>query len=206
MQLQFFMRKGRYFDQADILLRFQHFQCFLGEFRRHDDFEENRFHFFCRCFVALAIHRDNTAESRLAVSREGFLECIECILTECAAAWICVLDDGAGRLVFPFAGQIPCCFHIDDVVVRKFFAVKLFRIRDAALHFRIFVESGFLVRVFAVTQVLYFHIRFAVDVRQGIFAAIDFLRHIVSDRAVIESGMQEGFSGEIQTEIFGERI
>ena len=204
--LQFFMGQSRYFDEANIFLCGKNIKGFLGEFRSHDDFKENRFHRFCCFFVAFPVHSNDTAESGFAVCRKGFLECIESIFTKSTATWIGMFDDSASRLVFPFGSQVPSSFHVDNVVVRQFFAVELFGVRNAAFGFRVFVESRLLVRVFTVTQVLHFHVRMAVYIRQYVMVTVHFFGQVISDGAVVQTGVQEGFSGKGKAEIFGQCV
>ncbi len=84
--------------------------------------------------------------------------------------------------------------------------MELLRVGDAALHFRILVESGFLMRVFAVAEILHLHVSMAVHVRQAVFIVVHLFGQIVSDSAVVEAGVEEGFAGKFQTEIIGELV
>ena len=206
VQLEFFFFGRWYFDQTDISLRAEDVESFLGEFWSHDDFEENRLHSFSGFLVAFTVHGNDAAESRFAVSVEGSLECFKSCASKSGAAWVRVLDDDACRLVFPFAGKIPCCFHINDIVVGKFLAVELLGSSDAACCFRILVECSFLMRVFAVAQVLQLDISHAVNIRQCIVIPINLFCQIVSDSAVVKACVEECLSGEVQTEFISQLV
>ena len=203
MKLQFFFEGCRYFNETDIFLCFQNIEGFLAEFRSHNHFEENRFHGFCCRFVADLVHGYNAAESRFAVCVEGTLESIERIFAKSCAAGIGMFDNNAGRLVFaPFAYQVPGCFHVHNVVVGQFLAMKLFSCSNAAFGFRILIECSFLMRVLAVTEILELDEGFAIYIRQTVFISVHFLGEVVCNGTVIEAGVKECFSGQFQTEIF----
>lgn len=76
-----------------------------------------------------------------------------------------MLDDGAGRDVLPFHGQIPGRFHIDDIIVGQFLAVELLCRCDAARFFRVLVEGRLLMGIFAVAQFLDLRVSKAEHVR-----------------------------------------
>jgi len=81
------------------------------------------------------------------------------------AARVGVFDDYTAGIV-EFARQTHTRVEIDDIVVRKFFAVKLLVI---FLRCIAEIERCFLMRVFAVTQILNFRQANRKFIRQGLF-------------------------------------
>ena len=80
--------------------------------------------------------------------------------------------------------------------------MELFGCCNAAFGFGILVEGCFLVGIFAVAEVLDFYEGFAVNIRQCVLVAVHFFGEVVCNSAVIETGVEECFSGKLQTEIF----
>ena len=81
--------------------------------------------------IDLAVKRDDAAESRNRVGRQGASVGFLVRRADADAGRICVLDDRDGEFV-EVVDQIPRRFGIDVVVERHLLAVKLLGVRDAA--------------------------------------------------------------------------
>ena len=119
--------------------------------RRSDGLHKELGHLFGGFGVDHAIHADHSAKRRNRVSLQCLLESLGESSPRRRAARIGVLDDGAHRLL-EFLRQLPGGFQVDDVVVRKLLALKLFPTGHAASR-AIGVHRSFLVGILAITQV-----------------------------------------------------
>src|SRR6202007_29987 len=136
------------FEEADIFVGSELGLGGLVKRRSCDDFEEELVHFFSGFGVDGTIHPDHAAESRDGVAFESALVGFGERIAGGGSARIGVLDDGDDWPV-KFLGKIPGGLQVDDVVVRKFLALKLPGVGDAGTG-AIGVHGGFLVGIFAV--------------------------------------------------------
>ena len=148
----------RHFQYAYVFLGGGDFKGFGGKLRRHQDFHKlvvgNLFH---GCAVHFTVEGDDAAECAGGVGGVGEFVSSQCIGCDGDAARIGVFHNHAGGRIEGFDG-FPCGIGIGDVVVRQFFALQLLVGGEAACGgINIAVESGALVRVFAVAHVLYFN-------------------------------------------------
>src|SRR5579871_3632551 len=107
-------------------------------------------HFFGGFGVDGAIHADYSSEGGDRIAFEGTLVGFGERLAGGGAARIRMFDDGADGLVeswfVEFLGEIPRGLQVDDVVVRKFFALELAGVGDSDAG-AVGVHGGFLVRI-----------------------------------------------------------
>src|SRR5205823_12043712 len=115
---------------------------------RNDHFAEN----FTDCpgqrLVGRTVTNNDPAEGRLFVSSKCLVPCFAKIDIGTDAARICMLKY-CDRWLFEFADQVRCRANIKDVIKRKLFAVKFFKIFVKSA-----VERGALMRIFSITKTI----------------------------------------------------
>src|ERR1700722_3263841 len=116
-------------------------------------------HLFRGLKIDGTIDADDSAKGRDRITFQSTLKCFSQSLSRAGAAGVGVLDDGANWLVefvlVKFLGEIPCGLKVDDVVEGKLLALKLAGIGHSGGG-AIGIHGGFLMRVFAVAQILSF--------------------------------------------------
>ena len=103
------------------------------------------------CLVHLAIDADHAAKGGDGIRRQGFLVGLNDRGSDGRAAGIAVLDDRHGGLL-KLLDQLPGGVQIDQVVVAKFFALKLLCPGDAGAR-AVRIERRALVGILSITQV-----------------------------------------------------
>ena len=186
-------------EQAQVLLRREHFERPLVEFRGHDDFEEDRLHQLGRFARHRAVRRHDAAKDRHLVGLVGLRPCLDDILARRGAAGIHVFEAHAERLV-ELAHDAQRGVGVLDIVVRQLLAVELSGECQRIGHLLpLAVEFGRLVGVFAVAQRLH-----EVELEEKLLVQTRLRAHIGGDHRVVLGGMRIGFGRELQARgLFG---
>jgi hypothetical protein len=163
--------RGFHFDQAEILLAGEAGFGGFVETGGGDHFQEEFVHLFGGFAVDGAVHTDHAAECGNGVAFECALVGFSKSLAGRTARGVGVLDDGADgggiriQARIEFLRKVPGGLQVDDVVVGKFFALKLAGVCHAQAG-AIGIHGGLLVRVFTVAQVESFLERQAESLRK----------------------------------------
>ena len=155
LELQFALRIeaiGRQLQQSQILFRRENCFGLFVEPRRGDAFNEKLRYFFRGCRIDRAIECQDAAECRNWIGREGFQVRVEKSFALGRSTGSVVLDDDRSGL-FEFRREASRRFQVHIIVVRKLFALKLFRRSESCrCGPRRYIEGRGLVRIFAVAQ------------------------------------------------------
>ena len=199
------------FEQADVLFRCNDGDGFFAHFRSDDDFNKLAVNNgFCGICIQLAVEGDDATKGGFGIGFKRqvvrLADTTVFIWNDSNTAWVGVLNDHTGRLGERLNG-FQCGVGVGHIVVRQLFALQLFRCGDRRFGRLGFdIESGFLMRVFAVTHFLRF-IELAVEglrevetvVRAQGFSRLINRAQVVGDHAVVAGGMFKRFQCQGKT-------
>src|SRR6266704_2822148 len=121
-----FQATGRQLQQPQVFLRHENFFRAIRKTGRGNAFHKQFRDLLCGRRIHCAVERQHAPKRRDRIARQRFQISIDqrCLLRR--SAGIVVLDDYSCGML-EFRGQAPCCFQIDEIVVRKLLALQLFR-------------------------------------------------------------------------------
>lgn len=143
-------------EEAEIFFGAQDLQGVGRKRWGHNGFDEKRADFIGQSFCDSAIEREDATEGGDRIGGQGAAEGLTNIISRGGAARVGMLNDYSGRLAELF-NEFQCAVPIKVVVVGHVLAVELLGESDAGFtdaHFT--VESGFLMGILAVAEVLDF--------------------------------------------------
>ena len=140
-----------YREQTQILLGAEFCLGALAERWRRNGLYKELGDLFRRLLVYLAIDANHAAKGGDWIRCQGFLVGLKYRGSNGRSAGIAVLDDRHGGLL-KLLDQFPGSIQIDQVVVAKFFALKLFSTGDPSAR-AVRIEGRALVGIFPITQI-----------------------------------------------------
>ncbi|MND52211.1 hypothetical protein D3C80_432200 [compost metagenome] len=193
------VRQAACHEQAQVRLFGNDRLCLFGHFRRDDDFGEQLDDLFRRLTIEKLVERNDAAEGRGAVA--GQCPQISVLQRRAGgnAAGIGVLDDRAGRALIgrKLTDQLEGAVRVVDVIVGKLLALQQLSCRNTRTVLARHVETGALMRIFAVTHGFLQH---AAD--RPVSRRLDFERFgkPVGNRRVIGRGASIGLGSQLLAE------
>ena len=188
-------------QKTDISLLFEYRKRFLRKIGSNNYLDENLAYLLCRILVYRTVGSDYSSEDRSGVCRIRLEECFAYRLCRSNTARVSVFYCYYRGLA-EFSQKIERTVCIVDVVVRKFFAVKLdCRCKRTFYVKRFLIEYGFLMRILTVS-----HILRLVECHGEFLGEFDteFLTQIVGNQSIVIGSMLIYLVHEIEFCLFGD--